>query len=176
MLILGCGEIARYCVKLSHLLNYSVTVCASDAGQHRWPNGVTQRIHNFTSRPWSLPENTHAIIAQGHENDPRSLSALLNHRATHVYLIASAKRAKEVIQFARPHTKMPDLLNERLSSPAGLNLGGQSSGDIALSVLAEIQWRHHNQNASVPLVDPTRQQRPKLSSATTSLNCPGKRP
>ena len=161
---------------MSRTLNHTITVCANDAGQHRWPNGVTQRLHNFSDRPWSLPENTHAIIAQGHDGDPKSLSALLNHKATHVYLIASAKRAKEVMQMALPLVKNKDLIDERVSSPAGLNLGGNTSSEIALSVLAEIQWRHHNQSNTQSLTEKLYLQPHYSKNKTTTAQCPGKRP
>ena len=153
-----------------------MTVCASDAGEHRWPRGVTQRLHDLTDRPWSLPEQTHAVIAQGHNGDPKSVAALLNHHAKHVYLIASEKRSQEVIQSARPLIKNQGLLDKQFSSPAGLSLGGQTSTEIALSVLAEIQWRYHGQEDCYPLTDAQHTQTYKLRSNLSSVTCPGKRP
>lgn len=176
ILILGSGEIARYLASIADALGHAITICANDVGEHRWPRRITQRLHNFQDRPWSLTSNTHAVIAQGHKGDAKSLAALLNHRAEHVYLIASKKRAHEVVQSARPLIKNSDSLDKRLSSPAGLNLGGQSSSEIALSVLAEIQWRHYGQSDILPLTNSANAQEYDISPELTSVACPGKRP
>ena len=176
ILILGSGEIARHLVKIADALDYPVTVCANDVGQHRWPRSVAQRLHNFTDRPWALPKHTHAIIAQGHQGDAKSLAALLNHHAEHVYLVASQARSQEVVQTARPLIKNQDMLDKRLSSPAGLNLGGQASNEIALSVLAEIQWRHHGLEDCYPLSNTPDKHINTAKTRLAAVACPGKRP
>jgi len=108
--------------------------------QHNWPSSVRLIARNWPDGPWALPEHCHAVVARGHDRDAESVHALLERGAERVYLIASARRAESIID-TLSQTLTDVALLERLSSPAGLDLGGQSSGAIALSILAEIQWR-----------------------------------
>ena len=173
LLILGKGEIARSLAKLAILLELDVTVSEPGADDHSWPDGVQIKEAVFSDAPWPLVESrTHAVIARGHEGDTESLAALLNANAAQVYLIASARRAQTVIDQALP------LLNdkrslEKLSAPAGLYIGGKSSMEIALSILAEIQLRRYG--TSGKLLRDLRTERSQTPSNHTDATCPGKR-
>lgn len=150
LLILGKGEIARSLARLARAADYPVTVCEPGVTAHAWPAGVELVEQVYTDAPWPLPAGSHAVIARGHDQDPQSLASLLHQDAEHVYLIASAARARAVLQHALP--RLPDEARDlaRVSAPAGLALGGRASSDIALAILAEIQWRCHG-GALLPL-------------------------
>lgn len=176
LLILGSSEIARLIVQLAQYADYTITVCDNQVDQHTWPDKVNHRPLNFSEHPWSLEENTHALIARGHEGDAENLMSLLQHRVTHVYLIASAFRAQKIIDQIKP--VLPDpILPDKLSAPAGLNLGGQSSYEIAQSILAEIQWRNNKQSSPsiLPLTDLRRERINKSITGQRNKSCPGKR-
>jgi xanthine dehydrogenase accessory factor len=191
LLILGKGEIARCLAQLATTLGLSVTVSEPGASEFPWPKGVEIRQAIYADTPWPLAHNTHAVIARGHEADPQSVAALLNYSlqhssqqdspqnsspnrgAKHVYLIASAKRAIEVIRIATP-LLIDNACIEHLSAPAGLDLGGISSMEIALSILAEIQLRHHGKTGQA--LTKLREGRISLkSSVEHNGKCPGKR-
>lgn len=175
LLVLGCGEIARTLVSLANHLNYSITVCDEQVEQQSWPANVKLINTHFTDTPWALPEHTHAIIARGHEEDVQSVVNLLNYHAEHVYLIASARRAQTVIDEASALLKDVTTLSQ-LSAPAGLELGGNSSAEICLSILAEVQWHCHNRKTSLRPLSELRSSR--LDNSVTgqrNKNCPGKR-
>lgn len=182
LLILGKGEIARCLAQLATLLELPVTVAEPGAQAHDWPVGVAMKEAVFSETPWPLHAGTHAVIARGHEGDAESVAALLNAEAAHVYLIASARRAQGVIEQATP------LLHEeaslaRLSAPAGMDLGGKGSMEIALSILAEIQLRRYGasgngaseKGASGKLLRDLREERSQKVSNHTDVTCPGKR-
>jgi xanthine/CO dehydrogenase XdhC/CoxF family maturation factor len=196
LLILGKGEIARCLAQLASTLGLSVTVSEPGASEFPWPKGVEIRQVIYADAPWPLAPNTHAVIARGHEADPQSVAALLNFSlpqspqhslhnigAKQIYLIASAKRAAEVIRVTTP--LLIDIAAiEQLSAPAGLDLGGNSSMEIALSILAEIQLRHYEKTGQA--LTHLREQRmyeqrlseqgnPINSSAEHKSICPGKR-
>ena len=140
-----------------------------------WPENIKLINTHFNDEPWSLPEHTHAIIARGHEEDVQSVVNLLNHHAEHVYLIASARRAQTVIDQATPSLKNINTLS-KLSAPAGLELGGNSSAEICLSILAELQWRSHNNQSSLkPLTELRTSRLDKSVSGQRDKSCPGKR-
>ena len=175
LLIVGSGEIARLLVTLAHNADYAITVCDDHVAQHQWPQGVELKPFNFSDQPWPLANNTHAIIARGHEGDAENLISLLQHNASRVYLIASAARSQGILDQVTPLLSDPALL-ERLSAPAGLKLGGRSSYHIAQSILAEVQWRCHGQTTIQPLTELREQRLQKSTTGQRDEACPGKRP
>ena len=173
LLILGKGEIARLLCKLAVLAGYEVEIMEADASNIAWPEGIKLRDQIYSESPYMLPRNTHAIIARGHEGDAESVASLLNHDAERVYLIASARRSQSVINSATPLIQDPSRLS-RLSAPAGLDLGGNDSSEIALSILAEIQMRQYGGSGKT-LSDLREQRATQPSSHHGEQVCPGKR-
>jgi len=175
LLVLGSGEIARLLITLAQHADYAITVCDNDVDQYHWHEGVTTKSFNFSEQAWPLNNNTHAIIARGHQGDAENLVSLLEHNASHIYLIASAARSQGIIDQVTPFLSDPAQLN-RLSAPAGLSLGGQSSYEIAVSILAEIQWRCYGR-ATIQALTELRANRVTNSvSGQRDKGCPGKRP
>jgi xanthine dehydrogenase accessory factor len=173
LFILGKGDIARYLVRIAQAADYAVTVCEPGLAAHDWPNGVQLVDKIYSDAPWSLPVHSHAVIARGHEGDAQSVVSLLQQGAEHVYLIASARRAQAVIQQAQTLAVSPlDL--ERLSAPAGLDLGGSESADIALSIVAEIQWRRQA-GSLLPLRELRQARAAKAATTIHDADCPGRR-
>ena len=173
LLILGSGEIARCLASLAAHAGYSVSVNDTEVFAHAWPAGCELSDADYVQQPYALPSSSHAIIVRGHAGDPTSVACLLEHDASRVYLIASARRAQSVIEAVRGKLDNPSLL-ERLSAPAGLDLGGKASMEIALSILAEIQLRRYQ--ASGKLLTDLREV--KISSPPEKNDqheCPGKR-
>jgi xanthine dehydrogenase accessory factor len=173
LLILGKGEIARCLARLARAADYPVSVCEPDLAAGDWPLGTELLERVYTDDPWPLPPHTHAVIARGHEDDPQSVASLLHQEAEHVYLIASAQRAQGVLQ--RAQAMLPSALHlERLSAPAGLGLGGRASSEIALAILAEIQWRRHG-GPLLPLRELRAMKAAGAASAAGTNDCPGQR-
>jgi xanthine dehydrogenase accessory factor len=173
ILILGKGEIARVLANLAATAGYAVQVVEPGASAEPWPTGARVLEQVYSEAPFALPAGTHAVIARGHEGDAESVSTLLDHGAERVYLIASARRALNVIEAATPMLRDPALLS-RLSAPAGLDLGGRGSGEIALAILAEIQQRRHGGSGrALNELRDERAQRP--ATVTSDEACPGKR-
>lgn len=131
------------------LLSYPLSHSALQSSQHTFQHSLKN------ARPNSLP------------------NALPNEGAKHIYLIASAKRAADVIRIATS-LLIDSTCIEHLSAPAGLDLGGNSSMEIALSILAEIQLRHHGKTGQA--LTNLREQRIQLKSSVEHKGrCPGKR-
>lgn len=176
LLILGHGEIARCLARLADTAGYPVTVCDHGAEAFDWPGTVELIDKVYTDAAWPLANGTHAVIARGHNQDPLSVAMLLTQGAERVYLIASARRASAVIHEASAALDDPALL-DRLSAPAGLALGGRDSMQIALSILAEIQWRAEGGAGSGrPLSELREQCAGQQGDAPASAPCPGQRP
>lgn len=178
LLILGSGEIARCLATLARDLAHPVTVCEPGAAAFAWPTDVNVCERVYAEAPWPLPAHTQAVIARGHVGDAASLSALLNHGAERVYLIASSRRALAVMEEARAQLADAALF-ERLSAPAGVDLGGRDSAVIALSILAEIHA--HAGGGSLRRLSELREERARQArnqsrTQHANMRCPGQRP
>jgi len=176
LLILGSGDIARRLAWMAAQVEaLAVTVAESDVAAHHWPESVECIAASWPDAPWALPPGTHAVVARGHDRDAESLQALLERDVERAYLVASARRARDVLDTLRralgEHASL-----RRISSPAGLDLGGQESGAIALSILAEVQWRRCGGTASLRPTSELRESRIAHSaSGQRHRACPGKR-
>ncbi|ABK43195.1 Xanthine and CO dehydrogenases maturation factor XdhC/CoxF family-like protein [Magnetococcus marinus MC-1] len=175
LLIVGCKKIGRLMARTAATLGWSVTVMDQDTPQYPWPPNVESIPHHFLKTELGIPPNTHAIINRGHKKDAEVVQALVKRGAKHIYLIASATRGQEVLDEAMAglDKKSQKKLQKMISVPAGLDLGGEDTASIALSILAEIQLRHQGGSGGV-----LNDQRPaKLAKATPSQAnrpCPGK--
>ncbi|MDD3608512.1 MAG: XdhC family protein [Halothiobacillaceae bacterium] len=175
ILILGAGEIARALAVLARACDLPVMVTDPQAHAHAWPQGVVLRDAVYAETPWPLGAQTHAVVARGHEGDPESVHSLLLHGVGRVYLIASARRAQNVLDSVAPRLPETAWL-EKVSAPAGIDLGGASSADIALSILAEIQWRRQGAAGSLRPAVEKRAERLGISLSGQRFEfCPGQR-
>lgn len=170
LLVLGIGAIARDLVHFAARVPvYKITICEPGAEQIDWPAGVQTLSCVYAEQPFALAANTHAVVARGHEGDAQSITALMANQAERVYLIASARRAHTIIDDIEGHGEP----TAKLSAPAGLELGGNQPADIALSILAEIQWRVHG-GSRKPLCE-LRDERVRHSvTGQRHDGCPGK--
>ncbi len=80
------------------------------------------------------------VATQGHF-DETALEAALRSEAGYVGLVASSKRATEVMSWLRARGVADEAI-VRVRAPAGLDLGATSHEEIAVSILAElVAWR-----------------------------------
>ena len=82
------------------------------------------------------------VVATMGIGDEDALAAAASSTAAYVGLVASRKKARFLFDYLRA-TGVPDEHLRRVKAPAGLDLGGMSPGEIALSILAEIVQRRH---------------------------------
>ena len=82
------------------------------------------------------------VVATMGVGDEDALAAAAASKASYVGLVSSRKKAQFLIDFARASGVADEQL-ARVKFPAGLDLGGMSPGEIALSILAEIVQRRY---------------------------------
>jgi xanthine dehydrogenase accessory factor len=98
---------------------------------------------DFELRPDDL-----GLVAAGHGSDElRALRRGLDADLPYVGLVASPRRGHGVIGELRGDG-VPDLRLERIDTPAGLDIGARTPGEIALSILARIVAVRRNEPAS----------------------------
>ena len=84
------------------------------------------------------PDEAEAVVvATMGVGDEEALEAAARSNATYVGLVASRKKAAFLFDYARA-SGVPDEQLARVKAPAGLDLGGMSPAEIALSIIAEI--------------------------------------
>lgn len=95
----------------------------------------------------ALPNDAEAVVvATMGVGDEDALAAAASSGAPYVGLVASRKKARFLFDYLRA-TGVPDEKLARVKAPAGLDLGGMSPGEIAISILAEIVQRRHGHPA-----------------------------
>ena len=137
LLIAGHGQIARTLASLGRLMNFSITVNDPSADRESFPEAdrVVSRDFNLTETP--INSNCFVVIATLHKNDHLWLQKALQSPAAYIALIASAHRAKLVLDYLQMEGITKEQLG-RVWAPAGLDLGAATPEEIALSVMSQI--------------------------------------
>jgi len=86
--------------------------------------------------------STWVVVATMGAGDEEALAAAAASDAAYVGLVASRKKARHLVEYARASGVAAERL-DRVKYPAGLDLGGMRAPEIALSVLAEIVQRRY---------------------------------
>lgn len=104
------------------------------------------------SPPGSLQNGTAALIVASHGQDEEAcIRAALDAGVGYVALLASRKRGAAVLD----SLALGEAERERVSTPAGLDIGARTAPEVALSILAEVvAWlRTPDTDHRVPVAD-----------------------
>lgn len=147
LLLLGAGPDAVPVVQFARQLGWDVTLYdhrPAYAASGRFPDAA----HVIQDRPERLRlalqahglqvDDYSAVVVMSHhlESDAAYLRALAETRVPYVGLLGPAPRRERLRSMLGATAT---LLDARLRSPVGLDLGGRSAAAIALSIVAEIQ-------------------------------------
>ena len=97
-----------------------------------------------------IPADSYVIIAGfNHEEDYEILKALYEAqwKPRYIGLLASRNKGRVIVDKLKKELG-PDIDLGILYSPVGLELGGESPGEIAISILSEIQALRHQKNSN----------------------------
>lgn len=148
LVVAGGGHVGLAIAKAATLLDYDVTVIEDRtefAGQERFPSGVeilnTDMVRALETMP--IGWNTFIVIAtRGHKLDAHCLRAAVKTQARYVGLLGSKRKTILVAQMLRDEG-VPDERIRAVRAPVGLDLGGRTPAEIALSVLAELSLERY---------------------------------
>jgi xanthine dehydrogenase accessory factor len=115
--ILGETAVGQALARLAHEVGYEIVASPNDAEA--------------------------VVVATMGMGDEEALERAARSGAAYVGLVASRKKATFLFDYARA-SGVPDEQLARVKAPAGLDLGGMSPPEIALSIMAEIVQRQHN--------------------------------
>ena len=148
LLIAGAGHIAAPLASLAHSLNFSVSVTddrASFASRERFPTTKQLLVGDIeaTLKNYPITSRTHIVlVTRAHAHDVQGLRAIIDSPAAYIGMIGSQRRVWAVFKLLHEEGVPAEKLG-RVRAPIGLDLGGSTPEEIALSIMAEIiQLRH----------------------------------
>lgn len=151
LIIAGAGHVAEKIVKMANILGYSITVLDSREerlNEELFPNVESLILGNIEEnlKNIGIDDNTFIIIAtHGHKYDQNVLEAVLKSNAKYIGMIGSKNKVKTTFNnlLEKGCTK-EELL--KVFTPIGLDLGGETPEEIALSIMSEIQAVKHGKD------------------------------
>jgi xanthine dehydrogenase accessory factor len=151
VLILGGGHVGVKIAEACRLAGYPYLV-ADDrkefANPERFPEAlaiINEKPHEAVAAAGADADTYAVIVTRGHALDKECLEALLRTKAPYIGMIGSADKVMAIFKSLGSKNLYP-LKDGRVHSPIGLNLGGKTPGEIAVSVLAEIMKVHYKRD------------------------------
>mgnify|MGYP001403210106 CR=1 FL=1 len=155
LIIVGGGHVGLALAQLAEILGFEITIVDDRqeyANSERFPmakeiysNKISDSLNQITIDHLSYV----VLVSRGHKLDEEALELVVEQKASYIGMIGSKRRTKIVIDNLLNRGVSPKNLN-KVFTPVGLNLGGQSPGEIALSILAEIiQLIHQGDGTSL---------------------------
>ena len=138
LLVVGGSEIAKAVVRGAGDLGFRVTVVDPSDGSHPEADEVLATT-DYREIVDDLGSSNAAVVASVGEFDARGIAAAVELGAGYVGLVASRRRAEEVVERAADLLGAgPDDVEALVRSPAGIDVGAETPAEIAVSVLAEL--------------------------------------
>ncbi len=144
LIIAGAGHVAERVCKIANILGYSITVL--DDRKERLNTKLFPDVENLvygniveSLGNMNIHNNSYiVIVTHGHIYDQDALEMVLKTNAKYIGMIGSKNKIKTCFN----NLLEKGYLREELSkvyTPIGLDLGGETPEEIALSIMAEIQ-------------------------------------
>jgi len=132
VVVVGAAPVAQALAELGHGVGFDVELAEGEAARPR-------------------PGDAALIVASHGKAEEGALEAALRAGVPYVALVASEVRGAAVLD----SLEVDDVLRSRVYTPAGLQLGARTPGEIALSILAQLVQeravaRAHAQTGGVP--------------------------
>ena len=151
VVIAGGGHVGKALYTVAKTLGFAVTIVDDRpqfANQERFPEAETIVVDDFDRglRNLNMTPNCYAIIAtRGHKLDDLALIEAARSNAGYVGLLGSRRKAvmifRDLIREGIPEARIAEI-----RAPAGLDLGGRTPEEIAVSIMAEILAVKHGRS------------------------------
>ncbi|HEX8505308.1 MAG TPA: XdhC family protein [Hymenobacter sp.] len=153
LVVYGAGNDAQPLVHLAASLGWHITVVDGRpnlATAARFPEAAEVRVVPVRELETQEPEPTayHVLLSHNYAYDLAALQTLLPSAAPYIGLLGPrAKAARLLAELDVAEAEVTALLQTRLHSPIGLDLGSETPEEIALAIVSEIQAKRHHRNA-----------------------------
>lgn len=148
LLLIGAGQLSRYVAQFAQALDYHVTICDP---REEYADGwalpgvtLTREMPDDIVRQMGMDPHT-AVVAATHDPKLDDMALLEALRSPAFYVGAIGSRANNQKRRERliKHFDMTPAELDRLHGPIGLNLGGKTPPEIAVSIVAEMTAVRH---------------------------------
>ena len=152
LVVYGAGNDAQPLVHLAAALGWHVTVLDGRpnlATSARFPEAAAVRIVPVRELEKLVPDAGayHVLLSHNYAYDLAALQTLLPAATPYIGLLGPRAKADRLLQeLELSASEAADVLQNRLHSPIGLDLGSETPEEIALAIVAEIQARRHQRN------------------------------
>ncbi|MBN1870065.1 MAG: XdhC family protein [Candidatus Omnitrophica bacterium] len=143
LIICGAGHIALPLSVIAKILNYKVTIIDDRkplANKNRFPHVDRIIVGNHAKELSGIPidKNTEIMImTQGHEHDFDCVKTVVRSDAGYLGVISSRPKRMKLISQLKS-MRIPSKYIKRIHIPAGIDIGGQTPEEIAVSIAAEL--------------------------------------
>lgn len=142
LLIAGGGHVAKSLYELAKYFDFNIVIFEDReefANSDRFPNcDIILGDIGENLKKYPIDEKSYVVIVtRGHYFDEAALKSSLNRGAAYVGMIGSSKKTNYIKERLLSEGYSKDEI-EKAYAPIGLCLGGDSSLEIALSILSEI--------------------------------------
>ena len=159
LVVVGGGHVGLALAKQAALLEYAVTVIEDRpefAQRDRFPGTIEILNADMAQALETMPIgwNSFIVVAtRGHKLDAHCVRAAVRTDARYIGLLGSRRKTILIARMLRDEG-LPEERIRAVHAPVGLDLGGRTPAEIALSVLAEIsQERHGGSGRPLRLAD-----------------------
>ncbi len=141
LVICGGGHVSCELVKMASCLDFKVKVMDDReefANKDRFPTADEVICDSFENLDKYLVEDGYyAVITRGHKDDLTCVRTILKHPYEYLGMIGSKSKINTTYENLRKEGVKEEML-ETIYAPIGLNIGGRTPAEIAVSILAEI--------------------------------------
>lgn len=150
LVVIGAGHISQALNELATKLGYRYLVIDDRAEyltNDRFPNAQCQHAPDMVAALQALPthqDDAVVIVSHDHLHDLDALIAL--HEKPHFYLGMIGSKKKVSYVYHQMRERGIDFDTSQIHAPIGLQIGGETPAEIALSIMAEIQSVRYAKN------------------------------
>jgi xanthine dehydrogenase accessory factor len=148
LVVLGHTPVAQSLSMFCAELGFEVVVASIGGSSGSFPPGA-RVVTDATAALAGAGASTAVVVATMGAGDEDALAAAASSDAGYIGLVASRAKAHHLLDYVAAAGVAPERL-ARVKYPAGLDLGGMSASEIALSIAAEIVQRRHARLAAAP--------------------------
>src|SRR5258705_795353 len=136
LVIVGCSPVAQIISGLGQLLDFKVCLADPKANKEQFP-GVELLLTDLRLVRGGINESSFVGVATMGNCDEEGLEAVVGTNPKYLGLVASERKASSLFEYLRD-SGVADEQIALIKCPAGIELGGETLPEIALSVMAEI--------------------------------------
>lgn len=149
--IFGGGHVGRALAQVAYEAGWRLRIIDEREGVLDpifFPEGaelITTKYLKFISNASFAKNDWIVIVTPKHSNDEEVLEAVIHNPAAYIGMMGSPKKVKEVMGNLKQKGISQEILN-KVRAPIGLNIGTETPGEIAVSIVAEMLAVLHQVN------------------------------